>query len=277
MDLSSIQPMWYVPPEARSTNVSVLTQHVRNRIPETLRFLIADFESEWTLGKDTFDLIHLRIGTGSISSYPALFQRVYQFVYILPGDRPAGCANYNPRHLRPGCGWFEYVDIDMVATSDDGTLTPQHAVSQWQELLLEASSRTGKPLRLDHNAVLSQLHNCGFTDIQSHVIKLPLNPWPASHAAKELGRWYNLGMSEGLEALTLGPLCRVEGWTKTRVNELLARVQKELSSKSIHGYHKLSVPQPTDITPHYHQHELTLWNNRHIYIARRPDGHPSHR
>lgn len=56
-DLSLIQPKW---------------------IPKNLRFSISDFESEWALGRDSFDLIHLRHAIGSVSSYPALFRKVFE-------------------------------------------------------------------------------------------------------------------------------------------------------------------------------------------------------
>ncbi|KAI5785881.1 S-adenosyl-L-methionine-dependent methyltransferase [Geopyxis carbonaria] len=205
-DLSLIQPKW---------------------IPRNLRFQIADFESEWTLGKDSFDLIHLRIGIGSISSYPALFRRVFQ-------------------HLKPGYGWFEYVDIDINAVSDDGTLTRQHAMSRWQQILMDSTARAGKPLAYEHRTG-QFLREAGFVDIQEVVLKLPLNPWPADPYMKDCGRWYNLGMSEGLEGFSLGPMCRVLNWSTEDVQAFLKDVQKEMNSKAIHAY-----------------------SNVHIWIARRP-------
>jgi hypothetical protein len=50
------------------------------RIPRNLRFQLSDFESEWTLGKESFDLIHLRQGCGSVSSWPMLYKRIFEYV-----------------------------------------------------------------------------------------------------------------------------------------------------------------------------------------------------
>lgn len=206
IDLSLIQPKW---------------------IPKNLRFQISDFESEWTLGKDSFDLIHLRIGAGSVSNWLSLFRRAFD-------------------HLKPGLGWVEYIEIDLQARSDDGTLTSTHALTQWQNYILESTERAGKPLRYDPRTGIT-LKEAGFVDVQEVILKLPLSPWPSDPYLKECARWYNLGLGEGLEAYTLGPMTRVQGWSVEDVHNLLIPVQRELNSKQIHAYH-----------------------NMHIWIARRP-------
>ncbi|KAF8243547.1 S-adenosyl-L-methionine-dependent methyltransferase [Wilcoxina mikolae CBS 423.85] len=205
-DLSLIQPKW---------------------IPRNLRFQAADFESEWTLGKSSFDLIHLRVGIGSVSSWPTLFSRVFQ-------------------HLKPGYGWFEYVEIDMNAKTDDRSLTPSHALYQWQQYLLEATAASGKPFAYEHRTG-QLLRDAGFTDIQEVVLKLPLNPWPTDPHLKDCGRWYNLGLNEGLEGFSLGPMCRVLGWPVEEVHNFLKSVRKDINNRSIRAYSEM-----------------------HIWIARRP-------
>lgn len=147
-------------------------------------------------------------------------------------------------HLKPGYGWIEYVDIDLQARCEDGTLTPSHALSQWQNYLLESTERSGKPLRYDSRTGLL-LKEAGFVDIQEIVHKLPLSPWHSDPYLKDCGRWYNLGLSEGLEAFTLGPMTRVMGWSAEEVNNLLVPVQKDINSKQIHAYHNMYVhPSP---------------------------------
>lgn len=47
--------------------------NLRFRVPQ-------DFESPWALGEDSYDLIHLRTGIGSVSSWPEIYQRVFTFV-----------------------------------------------------------------------------------------------------------------------------------------------------------------------------------------------------
>ncbi|CCX06764.1 S-adenosyl-L-methionine-dependent methyltransferase [Pyronema domesticum] len=218
IDLSLIQPKW---------------------IPQNLRFQASDFESEWTLGRNSFDLIHLRVGIGSVSSWETLFSRVFQ-------------------HLKPGAGWFEYVDIDFAMRSDDGSLLESSALYQWQRYLVEASSAAGKSLAYRRDT-RQLLHNAGFVDIEEIVLKIPINPWPTEPNMKTLGLWYSLGMQEGLEAFSLGPLCRVMKWPIDDVKRFLDDVRKDMKNRSIRAY-----------------------NTMHIWTARRPDatpvpsyGHPS--
>jgi hypothetical protein len=80
------------------------------------------------------------------------------------------------------------------------------------------------------------LERQGFVEIQEQVIKVPLNPWPADPHLQDIGRWYNLGLTQGLEALTLGPLTRMSNWKKVDIDRLIAEVRREICSKKIHAY-----------------------------------------
>jgi hypothetical protein len=80
------------------------------------------------------------------------------------------------------------------------------------------------------------LESQGFVEIQEQVIKVPLNPWPSDPHLKDIGRWYNLGLTQGLEALTLGPLTRVNQWSKADVDKLISEAKREICSKKYHAY-----------------------------------------
>lgn len=148
--------------------------------------------------------------------------------------------NITFRHLKPGYGWIEYVDIDIQARTDDGTLTTGHALYQWQQYLLETTERAGKPLR--YEARTGQLlREAGFVDVQEVVLKLPLSPWPSDPYLRDCGRWYNLGLSEALEGYTLAPMTRVGGWSVDDVKNLLGPVQKDINNRRIHAYSDMYV------------------------------------
>ncbi len=68
---------------------------------------------------------------------------------------------------------------------------------------------------------------------------MPLNSWPTDPHLKDIGRWYNLGLTEGLEALTLGPLTRVCNWTKADVDTLVLQAKGEICSKKFHVYNNM--------------------------------------
>jgi len=65
---------------------------------------------------------------------------------------------------------------------------------------------------------------------------VPLNPWPSDAWQREVGKWYNLGFTEGLEALTLGPFTRVLGWRRWDVEKLVGEVKREVCTKRMHVY-----------------------------------------
>ncbi len=109
----------------------------------------------------------------------------------------------------------------------------------WTRLLFEAMEEIHRPISHNPNT-RAMLERQGFVDIEEKIVILPLNPWPASPAAKNVGRWYNLGLTLGLQALTLAPLMRTsKRWTKEDVDKLCEDVKREMCSMRIHVYHKM--------------------------------------
>jgi hypothetical protein len=83
------------------------------------------------------------------------------------------------------------------------------------------------------------LEEAGFVEIQEQIIKVPLNPWPKDPHLKDIGRWYNLGLTQGLEAFTLGPLTRISHWTKEDVDKLIFEANRDICSKKFHVYNNM--------------------------------------
>lgn len=130
---------------------------------------------------------------------------------------------------------MEQVEIDFQPRCDDGSLPPNSALVQWSQYLMQASERAYKPLA--YNTMTRQmLEGQGFVDISEQRIRVPLNPWPADLHQKEIGRWYNLGLVQGLEAMSLGPLTRMCNWTKEEVDRLVAEAKKDICLKRHHVY-----------------------------------------
>ncbi|KAE8451408.1 hypothetical protein EG329_004037 [Mollisiaceae sp. DMI_Dod_QoI] len=196
-------------------------------IPNNVFFTQRDIESPWYGVDMDWDMIHMRMLNGSISSWPDIYSKVF-------------------RHLKPGFGWMEHVEIDLVPRCDDGTLPESSHLVQWANYLLDATARAHRPLAYNEHT-RQMLEQAGFVEIQEQVIMVPLNPWPNDPHMKEVGRWYNLGLTQGLDALSLGPLTRINNWTKADVESLTAAAKRDICSKKYHSY-----------------------CNMHIWIARRP-------
>ena len=147
------------------------------------------------------------------------------------------------RHLKPGYGHLEQVEIDLRPRCDDGTL-PEKPVVQWFEWLEDATNRASRSISYPGIAQTRQMLEAqGFVEIQETIIRLPLNSWPSERHPQDVGRWYNMGMCEYLEALSLGPLTRVYRWPAEDVRRLVGEVKFAMCNKKIHAYNNLQVFQ----------------------------------
>ncbi|TVY71330.1 Secondary metabolism regulator [Lachnellula suecica] len=205
-----------------------ITMMQPQQIPPNLTFLQRDIEGPWHgMGLDSWDLIHMRMLSGCVENWADVYAKVF-------------------RHLKPEFGWLEQVEIDMVPRCDDGTLPPNSQLVNWTRQVLEATATTYRPLAYNTDTRFI-LERQGFVDIQEEIIKVPMNPWETDPHLKNIGRWYNLGLTQGLDALSIAPLMRIKGWKKPEVDRIVQDVKREVCSKRIHAY-----------------------CNMHIWIARRP-------
>jgi hypothetical protein len=171
------------------------------------------------------------------------------------------------RHLKPGVGWIEQVEIDLQPRCDDGTLPRDSYLIQWYNYLKEATNRFHKPIEYQHTT-RQMLESAGFIDVQEQVIRAPLNSWPSDPHQKQIGRWYNLGLTDGLEALSLGPFTRVNRWSADEhVRPLVKEVKKEIALNKIHAYNNMY-----DILPFGCARGISvlLTAFSHVWTARRP-------
>lgn len=107
---------------------------------------------------------------------------------------------------------------------------------QWANEFFDAMDRAGRPIRLNSNLTRQRLASAGFTDIKEEVIPLPLNRWPSDAHEKDVGRWFNLGMRQAYEPLSLAPLCRFHGRTPAEVYALTEKVKADVVPSTTHAY-----------------------------------------
>ena len=101
---------------------------------------------------------------------------------------------------------------------------------------MEAMDRARRPMRLDSNEIKQQMGHAGLVDIREEVIRIPINGWPADEHEREIGRWFNLGLTQGLDALTLAPFTRELGYTLPGAKDFVSRVKDEIRSRKIRAY-----------------------------------------
>ncbi|KAJ5331680.1 Secondary metabolism regulator laeA [Penicillium atrosanguineum] len=181
-----------------------------------------DFESPWAMGEDSWDLIHMQMGSGSVMSWPSLYKRVFA-------------------HLRPGA-WFEQVEIDFEPRCDDRSLGGL-ALRHWYSALKRATEDRQRPLAHSSRDTIRNLQEAGFTEIDHQMVGLPMNPWHDDEHEKKVARWYNLAISESVESLSLAPFSRVYDWPLDKIQRLAQDVKAEAFNKDLHCYNILHIYQ----------------------------------
>src|SRR4051794_16672999 len=97
-------------------------------IPPNLRFHIpSDYESVWNYGEDSWNLIHIQMANGGVSQWLQLYRKVFSYVtqlrHLFQEQTLMHC-----RHLKPGYGYVEQVELDLKPRCDDTTLAPDSAL-----------------------------------------------------------------------------------------------------------------------------------------------------
>ncbi|KAG0652168.1 putative methyltransferase [Hyphodiscus hymeniophilus] len=183
-------------------------------IPQNLSFEIDDLEEPWTFSKP-FSYIHSRMMMVSFYNWKKFFDQ-------------------SLTHLEPG-GYLELQDLKFPFLSDDGTLTPDHALYQWSEFMIEASTKAGKPINF--SAQFEQLmKDAGFVNVKAKALKWPSNGWPKNKKEKTLGLWQGENLAYGIEGFSLALFTRILGWTKEEVDVFLMKVKSDIKDRSVHSY-----------------------------------------
>lgn len=94
----------------------------------------------------------------------------------------------------------------------------------------------GRPMRVHPGQTRRRLALAGFTDINETVIRVCYSPWSEDGNAKEAGRWFNVGLSEGLMALSLSAMVTILGMSEKEVEVLCEKVRQEICTLSYHAY-----------------------------------------
>lgn len=192
-DLSPIQPSW---------------------IPPNLKFEVDNVESPWIDNQlSSFDLIHGRSMSGSISNWPTLF---------------TSCIEA----LKPG-GWLEMQEFDVWFQSEEGELPADSAIMEWQKYIDEASRMFGKKLNVAAE-MAAWMREVGFDDVREEVIKVPIGSWPKSARLKEQGRWLQAQMLESIEPISLAYCTRILMWSEERTRVFIITVRNEFLNNKTH-------------------------------------------
>ncbi|EEH22097.2 hypothetical protein PABG_04308 [Paracoccidioides brasiliensis Pb03] len=201
-DLSPIQPSW---------------------VPPNVCFLIEDCtEYPWAYADNSMDFIHIRDLFGCIPDWSEFLDQCY-------------------KTTKPG-GYVEILNRAVWLEDDDGSIPKDenHVLNIWKREFREVGDRMGKTTTIIERQ-REEMEKAGFLDVTERIFKMPLGSWPKDKGLKEVGRFYFLECTQGLEGWSMALLTRVMGWGLAEVHVLLARFRQAMNDRSIHSYVPISV------------------------------------
>jgi hypothetical protein len=66
--------------------------------------------------------------------------------------------------------------LSALFRCDDGTLTPDNAISRWGVAMEEATVKSGR-VNPDEQQLKARLEEAGFVDVECFLLKQPVGPW----------------------------------------------------------------------------------------------------
>lgn len=157
--------------------------------------------------------------------WPHVYRQALQYVYAFLQEPSAD--DYS-RQLKPGTGVLEQSEIDWVLHwSENSEFPPNDAIKKWSELFKTSMERMGRNVRIESHHAQRLLEEAGFTEFKEEKIRIFINPWPTSDAERNIGRWFNLGFTQGLEALSLESMTETSDMTIPEIKALCEAVRKE--------------------------------------------------
>ncbi|KAL8798879.1 MAG: hypothetical protein Q9182_006309 [Xanthomendoza sp. 2 TL-2023] len=151
-------------------------------------------------------------------------------------NRMPGLGN----HLAPG-GYIEQAEINPVAKSDDGSVTPGDLYDQCGKLAIAAGNAFGKSLMIEES-MQDDIASAGFIDVVKEKYKWPVGAWSNDPRLKELGRWNLIHWNQGMEGWTMRFCTKHLGWTYDAVKEWNAEMRNTLRDRKYHAYQDVYGP-----------------------------------
>ncbi|RBR21967.1 uncharacterized protein FIESC28_04680 [Fusarium coffeatum] len=190
-------------------------------VPPNLEFQIDDCTQEWTIAPNSLDYVHMRWLVGSIADWTGLFKEAY-------------------KSLKPG-GWVESYEPSSTVESDDNSVLPGSAMSQWQKFFVEGGRKMGRPFTVFKDRLQRKaMEEAGFVDIEERDFKNPVGGWPEDPEAKIVGQYTQAALEEDGKGTVLH-FATALGWTEEEVTVFMAQYRREIRSPKIHAYYKQKV------------------------------------
>lgn len=130
---------------------------------------------------------------------------------------------------------MEMQEIHHIPHSADpsGYISPEHPTAKYWQLIHDGLAALGVNFDAAAGGHLAQMmREAGFVNVTERVFHVPLGTWPRNKVLKTVGLYWRTILTDGLQAIALGPLTRGLGWNSQEVEMLLMEVRRAYSSNS---------------------------------------------
>lgn len=117
-----------------------------------------------------------------------------------------------------------------------GDIPNPSAIKEWAEKFLAGMDGYDRSARVDSERTQRLLKEAGFVDITHETIRCYVNPWSEDKQERDIARWFNLGITQGLEAMSLMPMIDHGHSTFEQVQTLCERAKLEMSTLRYRAY-----------------------------------------
>lgn len=187
-------------------------------------------QPDWNLKPASFDMIRMSQLCGCIPDWTSTYRNIL-------------------KHLRPGIGCVEHIEIDWEPRCWDTVAYPSKAApfQDWWYRMKDASDRTGKSFNLPYN-MDGILRAAGFTDTAHKTIRIPLRLQSRERRDDMLKRWYKVEMSQlddrgnrpqGFEALSLSYFVRQLSLSEAYVRDICDALRTVSAPDDMPLYHNM--------------------------------------
>jgi hypothetical protein len=111
--------------------------------------------------------------------------------------------------LKPG-GFLECAEHSVTPVSDDGTVGPDHVYTRYGTIINDLARKRGKESDV-WSSLKERVKGADFVDVVETRTKWPMNGWSSDPKMRELGRWNQLRVTQGIEGFALRMLTAIGG------------------------------------------------------------------
>lgn len=109
-----------------------------------------------------------------------------------------------------------------------GTAVPpsEHPVAQYWAYIEEGLAALGVDFPAAAGGKLAaKMQAAGFINVTERIFHVPLGTWPKNQVLKTVGLYWRTILTDGLQAIALGPMTRGMGWSREQIEVFLISVR----------------------------------------------------